>query len=488
MRTFLPISPQELRKLWDSESPRLGEETASDSCPTSPIPVQTAESVWKWAEKELEAANWRPVKASSQAERADLQPNSVVLSDDLLFAVNAVVGNVTSEVQKAAVRAFLRHWKLEICCSHCKSDFQLLGKETGALRRSPELSAGLLQYLVSTLAALLPVYAGREVKQWLIALEKQQNSQFWTRQILSNSADFSLWVEFAYSDDKAWNILRNKAFSATPEQKLLFFYHSFLRIVEKTPLKDAISEIFPAFDSNETLSALCAAKAAAHIYKSADTCEGDWALHRVAEAAAVWLLYWREGLEVAWSYFQTVLEGRKVCGTICEGMAGEWVCEQAACLLAYHESHTHVYMKTDLTEKYAELLVAFPRNPGLCRAYSRLQTQSLLSLTALQVSSEYHSALLFPALQSWQQSQVLTSLLSSGSFPSNPCSFLYLWEQWIAGKDAESRALTAIRHLPFCKSLYVAAARVVSKPEDFIAALSERELHLRVDPFVTELP
>ena len=482
MRTFLPYSPQELRKVWDSESPRLGEEIASDSPPNSPISSQNAENLSEWAESETKAANWRPVKASSQAERADLQPNSVVLSDDLLLAVNSVAGEVTSEVQKAALSVFLRHWKMEICCSGCKSDFQLLEGATGLFAQVPVLSTGQLQYLVSTFAALLPLYAGREVRQWLIALEKQQKAQFWTRQILSNCEDFGLWVEFAYNSDQAWNLLRTKALSASPTQKLLFFYHSFLRITQKTTLKAAISELTAAFETSETLSALCAAKAAAHVYESEGTFEGNWAVQRVAEATALWLLYWREGLEVAWSYFQTVLEGNKVCRGSCEGVQREWVCEQAAGLLDYHEGHTHVYMKTDLTEKYAQLLSVFPRNPGFCRAYSRLQAHTCLSLTSLHVASEYHSALLFPTLQTWQQALVLSSLLSSGSFPSHPCSFLYLWEQWIAGKDTESRALTALRHLPFCKSLYVAAARAGKKPEDFIAALSERELHLRVDP------
>ena len=483
MRVFLYDSSQELREIWDSEGVRIGEEAASIQSFEGNITDLTG-NLSQWAETETKASNWRPVKASLQAEVADLMPGAVVLSEDIQLALNVVAGEATFEVQKAALEVFLRHWGLETCCSNCKSDAQLLSTTAGLFPLSPSLPATQLQYLVSTLAALLPVYAGREVRQWLVALEKQLNSQVWTRQLLSKCEDFSLWMEFAYSEPKAWNALRNKAMLATPSQKILFFYHSFMRILRESTLEDAISELLLSFDVGDTLSALCAAKAAAHDYQAASTYEGDWSLQRVSEATALWLLYKREDLEVTWSYFQSVMDREKACGPLCTAKAAEWICEQAASLLSYHEAHTHVYMKTALTEKYAELLSAFPRNPCFIQAFCRFQSDPLLALASLHLSSEYHSALLFPSLQPWQQAQVVKSIISSGGFPSNPSSFIYLWEQWVAGTEAESRALVAIRHLPFCKSLYVAAAKLVEKPEDFIAALGERELHLRLDPLI----
>lgn len=480
MRVFLDKSSQELGEIWDSESVRIGEEAASIQSFEGNIADLTG-NLSQWAEMETKASNWRPVKASLQAEVADLMPGAVVLSEDIQLALNVVAGEATFEVQKAALEVFLRHWGLETCCSDCKSDAQLLSTTPGLFPQLPSLPASQLQYLVNTLAALLPVYTGREVRQWLVALEKQLNSQIWTRHILSKCEDFSLWMEFAYSEQKAWNALRTKAILATPSQKILFFYHSFMRIMRDNTLEDAISELLLSFDVSDTLSALCAAKAAAHDYQAASTYDGDWSLQRVSEATALWLLYKREDLEVTWSYFQSVVEKKKACGALCTAKATEWICEQAASLLSYHETHTHVYMKTDLTEKYTELLTAFPRNPCFIQAFCRFQSDPLMSLSSLHISSEYHYALLFPSLQPWQQAQVIKSIISSGGFPSNPSSFIYLWEKWVTGTEAESRALVAIRHLPFCKSLYVAAARLAEKPEDFIAALGERELHLRVD-------
>lgn len=100
MRVFFSHSSQELREIWDLEGVRIGEEAASTPSFEGNITDLTG-NLSHWADLETKASNWRPVKASLQAEVADLMPGAVVLSEDVGLALSVVTGEATVEVQRA---------------------------------------------------------------------------------------------------------------------------------------------------------------------------------------------------------------------------------------------------------------------------------------------------------------------------------------------------------------------------------------------------
>ena len=469
---------EQLREIWDTEAGRMGDKVRFIDRNRGKIDGNV--TIFDWGSEELKVENWWPIKASEEPEMADLMPNGVVLYEDIQAIDYLVEGN---HVKTDTVQLFLRYWKLELTCSACKSDGQLLqSPDFEVFPQGKHLSSSQIDYIINTFAAILPLYDGIEIRQWVISLEKQVNSQFHTKQILSQTADFSLWLQFAYNDDSNWNLLRLKAISSPQTSKLVYFYHSFLRKLELGALEEGIGEVLEGLECSDTLAGLCKSQELAGWYESKGGWVGQWCVQYICEAMGIWLLYLREDLSIAWRYFSSLKRPER-CSEKCTCAGVEWRCEQAARMLRYHEDNNEVFIKTEVRDKYEELVACFPRNPRFIRGFCRYCSDPVLSLQRVIQPNAYHWGLIMTELKTWQVADIVKKVTDLGDFPEHKESWVLLWEKY-AAMNCQA-GLVAVRNLPFCKKIYITACSQSKQPQDLIAALSERELHLRIDPFIS---